>query len=245
MFKVAMYGLAVLMLSGCGGGTTNGGSTGNGTTDDTIVAKSINDVNVTSADIANIPARHNYYRGLVTGASIPDLIWDDNLAMHAQTWANYLAAHYSNDDATNGVSPHAKHYQTDNHNEDDHNEGENIANSTKHIGYVDTINGPIDTTLEYVVNATGAQQELLDVNGAIDAWATEAYYYDYSTNSTNTLGKPVGHYTQIIWKNTTKVGCGKAISKKYKFFDGNQDVYYEWVVCRYSPPGNVAGEKPY
>jgi uncharacterized protein YkwD len=45
---------------------------------------------------------------------------------------------------------------------------------------------------------------------------------------------PTGHYTQMVWKTTTEVGCGTASS-------GNS-VY---LVCRYSPPGNMMGESPY
>lgn len=44
----------------------------------------------------------------------------------------------------------------------------------------------------------------------------------------------VGHYTQIVWKDTKEVGC--AIDT------GNgMDV----LVCRYSPAGNVFGQSPY
>ncbi len=45
---------------------------------------------------------------------------------------------------------------------------------------------------------------------------------------------PTGHYTQMVWKTTTKVGCATASA-------GNS-VY---LVCRYSPPGNMMGESPY
>jgi hypothetical protein len=44
----------------------------------------------------------------------------------------------------------------------------------------------------------------------------------------------VGHYTQMVWKNTVSVGCALASNGKT-----------DYLVCRYSPPGNVEGEKPY
>ena len=40
----------------------------------------------------------------------------------------------------------------------------------------------------------------------------------------------VGHYTQMIWETTTDVGC--AI---------HSDPNYDWLICRYSPPGNKDG----
>lgn len=41
----------------------------------------------------------------------------------------------------------------------------------------------------------------------------------------------VGHYTQMIWPTTTHLGC--AIHR------GGQ---FDWLICRYSPPGNQDGD---
>jgi len=44
--------------------------------------------------------------------------------------------------------------------------------------------------------------------------------------------KDVAHYTQMIWKTTTHVGCGWASGRTGEF-----------MVCRYSPPGNADGRQ--
>ncbi|BAI97654.1 hypothetical protein Sj15T_20820 [Sphingobium sp. TA15] len=43
----------------------------------------------------------------------------------------------------------------------------------------------------------------------------------------------VGHYTQIIWRGTRKVGCALAEGQSY-----------DYLVCRYYPAGNVFGRNP-
>ena len=40
----------------------------------------------------------------------------------------------------------------------------------------------------------------------------------------------VSHYTQLIWKGTTRVGCAIQPAGQW-----------EYLICRYSPPGNVDG----
>jgi len=68
---------------------------------------------------------------------------------------------------------------------------------------------------------------------AVDSWGEEKADYNYSSNSCDP-GEVCGHYTQIIWKNTTKFGCAKSIC----------DGAVTWV-CNYDPPGNYVGQKPY
>jgi hypothetical protein len=68
-------------------------------------------------------------------------------------------------------------------------------------------------------------------------WGNEKRHFTKGTfpNVSNT-GKwqDVGHYTQVIWRTTTHVGCGVAT--------GNGNVV---MVGRYSPPGNVDGKSVY
>jgi hypothetical protein len=44
----------------------------------------------------------------------------------------------------------------------------------------------------------------------------------------------VGHYTQMIWRGTTHLGCGLASNGRDEF-----------LVCRYWPAGNVFGRDPF
>ncbi len=68
----------------------------------------------------------------------------------------------------------------------------------------------------------------------IDSWGKEIADYDYATNTCAT-GKMCGHYTQLVWRDSSEVGCGKA-----QCDDGS----ILWV-CNYNPPGNFIGQKPY
>ncbi len=68
----------------------------------------------------------------------------------------------------------------------------------------------------------------------VRSWVSEEADYDYASNSCRS-GKACGHYTQIVWKNSTRVGCAKRICS---------DKSQIWV-CRYLPPGNWIGRKPY
>src|ERR1700742_78571 len=70
----------------------------------------------------------------------------------------------------------------------------------------------------------------------VGMWGNEkkSFKYDTYPNCSTSHSAVVGHYTQMVWKNTTSVGCALASNGKTDF-----------LVCRYSPPGNIIGEKPY
>lgn len=72
-----------------------------------------------------------------------------------------------------------------------------------------------------------------DAAYVVDAWGSEKEFYNYNKNNCK-KGEMCGHYTQIVWKTTKKVGCAKIVC------DG-MDIW----VCNYDPPGNWVGEKPY
>lgn len=72
---------------------------------------------------------------------------------------------------------------------------------------------------------------------AIDAvakWVSEKQWYNYASN-TCAVGKVCGHYTQVVWRNSTKLGCARVKCN-------NGAIY---IVCNYSPRGNYRWQRPY
>ena len=72
----------------------------------------------------------------------------------------------------------------------------------------------------------------MDAERAVRMWAGEFDNYRYSPNYE--FETRSGHYSQIVWRKTTNIGCGRATC-------GSNSV----VVCRYSPAGNSIGKTPY
>ena len=87
------------------------------------------------------------------------------------------------------------------------------------------------------VSWTDGRKDLQKVSSkqVVEDWGSEKADYDYASN-TCADGKMCGHYTQIIWRNTTKVGCGVAVCE-----DTQEQVW----ACQYQPAGNWVGKKPY
>ncbi|KAA0031383.1 hypothetical protein IC582_000159 [Cucumis melo] len=76
-----------------------------------------------------------------------------------------------------------------------------------------------------------------DLSGtdAVKLWVNEKQYYDYNTNSCAS-GKVCGHYTQVVWKNSVRLGCAKVKCR-------NKGGVF--IVCNYDPRGNIVGQRPY
>jgi uncharacterized protein YkwD len=81
---------------------------------------------------------------------------------------------------------------------------------------------------ENIFKSWGHQPRAEDV---VASWIAEEANYDDATNSCSDV---CGHYTQVVWRNSQRLGCGTAAC-------GDQEVW----VCNYDPPGNITGEWPY
>ncbi len=82
-------------------------------------------------------------------------------------------------------------------------------------------------------NLAWASGQALSPAQVVGMWVGERRDYDAARNSC-APGKVCGHYTQVVWRGTTHVGCGMASC-------GNSEVW----VCNYTPPGNYVGQRPY
>ncbi|XP_037276373.2 Golgi-associated plant pathogenesis-related protein 1-like [Rhipicephalus microplus] len=65
---------------------------------------------------------------------------------------------------------------------------------------------------------------------AVESWYSEIS--DYRWDGSDPDVDAVGHFTQLIWKETTRMGCAQARGPTNKIL----------VVANYAPPGNVVGK---
>merc|ERR1711972_631811 len=66
-------------------------------------------------------------------------------------------------------------------------------------------------------------------SGVVDAQAVDMWYNEIeSTNGglVSAFGMDTGHYTQVVWMETTSLGCG---------------IQGSLLVCQYGPGGNMQG----
>ncbi|EOA36766.1 hypothetical protein CARUB_v10012656mg [Capsella rubella] len=89
-------------------------------------------------------------------------------------------------------------------------------------------NGP------YGENIFWASQNTWRPRNVVKVWADENRFYDVNANSCEPH-QMCGHYTQIVWRDSTKVGCASVDCS-------NGGVY---AICVYNPPGNYEGENPF
>jgi len=162
---------------------------------------------ITAAERQALLNRHNYWRRQY---GLPDLTWSTTLASYAQAWANRQDSFGELTHSSDGKCLHpagCPEY------------GENLF-------------------WQSAVMWSDGRRDVDSVSGekVVDDWVSEKQWYDANANRCSApAGESCGHFTQVVWRTTMQVGCGKAIAK---------DKGQYWV-CNYAPAGNIVGERPF
>jgi len=81
---------------------------------------------------------------------------------------------------------------------------------------------------QYGENLAAGSSGSLDPEGVVAMWYDEIKSFDFAGGG---FSMQTGHFTQVVWRGTSQVGCGVASCN-------GLDIY----VCNYDPAGNVEGE---
>ena len=144
----------------------------------------------------------------------PPLAWSSELARYAQAWAETLVRRHPgellhSDDGT-GTRPEAKELGYGGW-------GENLY---------------WGSAVRWTDGRTEAKRDL-PAEHVVDSWGSEVEWYDFVSGECSPAAEHgCGHFTQMVWRTSTHVGCGRAF--------GSDDAQV-WA-CSYDPPGNFVGE---
>ncbi|PSN42953.1 Venom allergen 3 [Blattella germanica] len=75
---------------------------------------------------------------------------------------------------------------------------------------------------------------------AINGWYNEVDKYNKNEVQSYKFNSQTGHYTQVVWADTSKVGCGYTA-----FRSANGGTVNKYYVCNYGKAGNWIGETMY
>ncbi|TRM67151.1 CAP domain-containing protein [Schizophyllum amplum] len=80
-----------------------------------------------------------------------------------------------------------------------------------------------------------------DIPGAVKQWNDERSSYDASSYS------GAGHWTQVVWKGTTSVGCAAQLCAPGTLGTSTSDPWKSiwYYVCNYDPAGNIVPADQY
>ncbi|XP_063988420.1 uncharacterized protein LOC135168316 [Diachasmimorpha longicaudata] len=78
-----------------------------------------------------------------------------------------------------------------------------------------------------------------NVADMVNSWYNEVDQVDRNIVSSYQFSENTGHYTQLVWAGTTRLGCGVTRYKK------PEEWYSTYLVCNYGPGGNIIGAPIY
>jgi pathogenesis-related protein 1 len=83
--------------------------------------------------------------------------------------------------------------------------------------------------------------EARSADAIVGEWAAEAKDFD-PRSARCAAGAVCTHYTQIVWRATSELGCASARCDQDSPF--GRDPWF-LTVCSYAPAGNLRGARPY
>jgi len=81
---------------------------------------------------------------------------------------------------------------------------------------------------QYGENLAAGTSGMLDAAAVVGMWYDELKHFNFRSGG---FSMKTGHFTQVVWRGTTAVGCGRSQCN-------GLDVW----ICQYDPPGNVEGQ---
>ncbi|KAM6321167.1 glioma pathogenesis-related protein 1 [Aegotheles albertisi] len=81
-------------------------------------------------------------------------------------------------------------------------------------------------------NLWTGSHSMFTVQAAITSWYNEVSAYNYATNN---CGKTCGHYTQVVWATSYKVGCAVHFCPRVEYSFITNAAHF---ICNYGPAGN-------
>jgi hypothetical protein len=115
--------------------------------------------------------------------------------------------------------------------------GSLAANAQDWANYLAAVGTLQEPDTNFGVNLVEGSAGDFSVTQLVGIWGNEQQYFEdnpFPGISTTGNWEDAGHYSQMVWRNTTEVGGGLATGQGLDF-----------LVCYYNPPGNVEGETPY
>ncbi|XP_037630036.1 peptidase inhibitor 16-like [Sebastes umbrosus] len=98
-------------------------------------------------------------------------------------------------------------------------------------------NPDLEDTGENLFVGTGT----LNLSEAMEKWFLERLDYDFQNNSCDE-DKMCGHYTQMVWADTHRVGCAFHLCNNMEGLDWERASF---LVCNYFPAGNYEDQRPF
>jgi hypothetical protein len=81
------------------------------------------------------------------------------------------------------------------------------------------------------------EQDATAIGTTVDSWYSEYTLYPFSSPP-QTMDEAWGHFSQLVWKRTSTVGCANYYCDTMKDPSGNvMDNLHSFIICNYQNPG--------